>query len=110
MTPDFLHGGQFLIESMWYKIGEDPETKNIYWYDKEWVIAHLIIKAEDRNKKIGRTMPMIIGQADDRAVRMVQEVQAHNDALKAKKAKESTEATKKHLHEWIKKIKSQGNL
>jgi hypothetical protein len=42
---------------------------------------------------------MIIGQADDRAVRMVQEVQAHNDELKAKKAKESTEATKKHLHD-----------
>jgi hypothetical protein len=44
-------------------------------------------------------MPIILGQANDKIVRMVQEVQAHNDELKAKRAGESSEATKKHLHE-----------
>jgi hypothetical protein len=99
MTPDFIHGGQHLIESMGYNIQKDPETKHISWYDSEGQPIHCIIQAEDQHKKLSRKIPMIIGQADDRAVRMVQEVQAHNDELKTKKAKENTDATKKHLHE-----------
>lgn len=108
MTPNFVHDWYFLIKSQWYEIKEDPETGDAYWYDQEWNPVHLIIKKSDRDRPW--KMPIIIWNASDKAVRMVQEVNAHNDELKKKKAKENTEATKKYLHEWIKKIKSQGIL
>lgn len=90
---------------------EVDQSGDIYYISPEWernFFQKWIIVDEVTDKY--KSVHIRSWVASDQFTKMVEEVQAHNDELKSKKAREHTEETKKHLHEWIKKIKSQGIL